>query len=57
MYVYLEDAWHYLDDNEHTTCGIVVPPNGTWERAVPEGQTLHCGPGVQMVEPKAKKKG
>jgi hypothetical protein len=55
MFVYLEDAWHPIGDNEHTPCGIVVPPLTPWERKAPE--PLHCGPNAaEVIKPKAKGK-
>jgi hypothetical protein len=62
MFVYLEDAWHPIGDDEHTECGLVVPPLETWVREVPEGETIHCGPLASVDEkpkakPKAKKQG
>jgi len=65
MYVYLDSAWHPIGDDEHTECGIVIPPLETWVSEVAEGETIHCGPDAteapkavaKSTKPKAKKKG
>lgn len=61
MFVYLEDAWHPIADDERTACGIVIPPLQSWVRDVPEGEPIHCGPTATVNDapkkPKAKKKG
>jgi hypothetical protein len=42
MYVELEGDWHPIDDNEHTPCGLLIPPLTLWTRETPK--RIHCGP-------------
>lgn len=52
IYVNLEGAWHPIADDEHTPCGLVVPPLTPW--GDPGDEPIHCGP--DATEPKAKAK-
>lgn len=51
-YVELDGAWHILGDNEHTDCGLLVPPLAEWTRETPA--KLHDP--ADDAKPKAKAK-
>lgn len=60
MFVYIDDIWHPLGEDETTVCGLIVPHGSDWARMVPDGELIHCGSlatkPVDKPAPKAKAK-
>ena len=55
-FVFFDDIYHPLGDDETTTCcGVVVAHETPWVSAVPDGATLHTDAPKPKSKAKAKK--